>query len=134
LNRIDVGRAAQAACVLEAISAKPGNVNRLFDFADTTLADFLLSAVMIGHCMETADRNSVGETVFTAVQATKRIVTRNTNLGIILLLAPMAKAYGSGDLRTAIRRVLESLTVRDAVLVSRAIRLAGPGGLGRVEE
>jgi len=133
LNRIDVGRAAQAACILEAVSAKPGNVNRLFDFADTALTDFLLSAVMIGRCMEKADRQPVGKTVLSAVQVTRRIVPCNTNLGIVLLLAPLAKAYGGGDLRIAIRGVLQSLTVADAVLVSRAIRLASPGGLGRAE-
>jgi len=132
LNRVDIGRAAQVACVLEALSAKPGNVNRLFDFADTTLTDFLLSAVMIGRCMETADRKPVGTTVLSAVQATRRLVRSNTNLGTILLLAPLAKACGAGDLRTAVREVLQSLTVADAVLVSKAIRLAGPGGLGRV--
>ncbi len=132
LNRIDVGRAAQAACILEAVSAKPGNVNCHFDFAGTTLADFLLSAVMIGRCMEKADRNPVGRTVLSAVQATRRVVTSNTNLGIILLFAPLAKAHAGGDFRAAIRGVLESLTVADAVLVSRAIRLAVPGGLGKV--
>ena len=157
MTRIDVGRAAQAACVLEAVSAKPGNVNRSFDFADATLSDFLLSAVMIGRCMEKADRNPVGKTVLRAVQATRRVVACNTNLGIILLLAPLAKACGeltpqqantglppqqaktglsvdSRDLRTAVRGVLQALTVADAVLVSRAIRLAGPGGLGIAPE
>jgi triphosphoribosyl-dephospho-CoA synthase len=134
MNRIDVGRAAQAACVLEAISAKPGNVNRHFDFDDTTLADFLLSSVMIGHCMAEADRNSVGKTVLSAVQATRSVVACNTNLGIILLFTPLAKAYGGGDLKTALRLVLESFTSSDALYVSRAIRLASPGGLGTVQE
>jgi len=134
LTRNDIGRAAQAACVLEAVSAKPGNVNRLFDFADTTLGDFLLSAVMIGQCMEEADRYPLGQTVLSGVQATRRVVGRNTNLGMILLFAPLAKAYGQGDLRTAVRQVLESSTVEDALLVSQAIRLAGPGGLGTAPE
>lgn len=134
LNRVDVGRAAQVACILEAVSAKPGNVNRFFDFVDTTLADFLLSAVMIGRCMEQADKNSVGETIVSSVQATKRMVTHNTNLGILLLFTPLAKAYGRGELRTAVREVLESLTVADAVLVCEAIGLASPGGLGKVAE
>jgi triphosphoribosyl-dephospho-CoA synthase len=133
-NRIDVGRAAQAACVLEAISAKPGNVNREFDFHDTTLADFLLSGVMIGRCMEEADRNPVGKTILSAVQATQDAVGCNTNLGMILLFAPLSKACGGGDLRSAVRSVLESLTISDAVCVSKAIRLAWPGGLGTVEE
>jgi triphosphoribosyl-dephospho-CoA synthase len=132
LKRIDVGRAAQAACVLEAVSAKPGNVNRHLDFADTTLADFLLSAVMIGRSMDEADRNPVGETILNGVQATKRVVACNTNLGILLLFAPLAKAYVGGDLRTSLRGILESLTVDDAASVCRAIRLAAPGGLGNV--
>lgn len=132
LNRIDVGRAAQAACVLESVSAKPGNVNRLFDFADTTLADFLLSAVMIGRSMEEADRNPVGEAILNGVRATKRVVTSNTNLGIILLFTPLAKAYVGGNLRASLRGILESLTVDDAASVCKAIRLAAPGGLGNV--
>lgn len=134
MNRIDVGRAAQAACVLEAISAKPGNVNRHFDFHDTTLADFLLSSVMIGRSMEEADCTSVGGTVLSALQATQRAVACNTNLGIILLFTPLAKAYGARNLRTAVGEVLASLTVSDAVLVSKAIRLAAPGGLGTAPE
>ncbi len=132
LNRVDVGRAAQAACLLEAASPKPGNVNRYFDFADTNLSDFLISAVMIGRSMERAHRNPVGKTVLSAFKATRRMVARNTNLGMILLFTPLARAYGDKDLRRAVCRVLESLTVADARLVYRAIRLAAPGGLGRV--
>lgn len=132
MNRVDVGRAAQAACILEAVSVKPGNVNRLFDFADTTLADFLLSAVMIGHYMEQANRYPVGETILDAVRATRKVVTCNTNLGIILLFVPLAKACGTGDLRNSVREVLSSLTVADAVWTCAAIRLAAPGGMGSV--
>lgn len=131
LNRLDVGRAAQAACLLEVISPKPGNVNRDFDFFDTTLADFMMSAVMIGCCMEEAQHNSVGETVKRAVQDTCRMVPRNTNLGIILLLTPLAKAYGEGEFRRSVQRVLELLTIEDAQEVYRAIRMASPGGLGK---
>jgi triphosphoribosyl-dephospho-CoA synthase len=109
-------------------------VNRDFDFHDTTLADFLLSGLMIGRCMEEADRNPVGKTVLSAVQATRDAVSCNTNLGIILLFAPLAKASGAGELRSAVRSVLDSVTISDAVFVSRAIRLARPGGLGTVEE
>jgi triphosphoribosyl-dephospho-CoA synthase len=131
LNRVDVGRAAQAACLLEVISPKPGNVNRSFDFSDTTLADFMMSAVMIGRCMEEAQLNPVGETVKRAVQDTRRMVPRNTNLGIILLFTPLAKAYGEGELRQSVQRVLESLTIEDAQEVYGAIRMASPGGLGK---
>lgn len=134
MSRVDVGRAAQAACVLEAISAKPGNVNRQFDFHDTTLADFLLSSVMIGRYMEEADLKSVGDTVLSSLQATQRVVSGNTNLGIILLFTPLAKAHGAENLRAAVGGVLTSLTVSDAILVSRAIRFTSPGGLGTASE
>jgi triphosphoribosyl-dephospho-CoA synthase len=132
LNRTDIGRAAQAACILEAISSKPGNVNRSFDFADTTLADFLLSAVMIGKAMEEADRCPVGETIVRAIEATRSLVGRNTNLGMVLLFAPLARGAGNGDLRSALRNVLRATTVEDARLVAQAIRTANPGGLGKV--
>lgn len=132
LNRVDIGRAAQAACLLEVASPKPGNVNRCFDFTDTTFDDFLMSAVMIGRCMEEAQHNSVGETISRAVQSTCRVVPRNTNLGIILLFTPLAKAYGEGEFRQSIQRVLGSLTIEDARGVYRAIRMASPGGLGKV--
>jgi triphosphoribosyl-dephospho-CoA synthase len=133
ISRVDVGRAAQAACLLEASSPKPGNVNRYFDFSDTTLEDFMMSAVMIGRAMQRAHLTSVGKTVQQTVRDTRSMVPRNTNLGIILLFAPLAKAvHEAGDLRSSIQNVLGALTVEDARDVYRAIRLAAPGGLGKV--
>ena len=77
----------------------------------------------------------VGETVLRAVQDTRRWVAVNTNLGIVLLLAPLARAAaGNGaPLRSRLSRVLATLTVADAQAVYAAIRLADPGGLGQVE-
>src|SRR6185437_5400162 len=60
----------------------------------------------------------------------------NTNLGIILLLAPLARAAldpRPGTLRERVARVLRRTTVRDAADVYAAIRLARPGGLGRTD-
>jgi triphosphoribosyl-dephospho-CoA synthase len=80
----------------------------------------------------------VGATAFEAVQASMRVVRANTNLGIVLLLAPLARAAGTRqgdeDLRAALRRVLDATTVGDARDVYRAIRMASPGGLGSVPE
>lgn len=132
LSREDVGYAAQAACLLEVAAPKPGNVNRYYDFEDVLLEDFLLSAVLIGKHMENAYRKTVGETVLCAVKATREIINSNTNLGIILLFAPLAKAYGKNDLRVNLKDILLSLTVEDAAKVYQAIRMAEPGGLGRV--
>jgi triphosphoribosyl-dephospho-CoA synthase len=126
---------AQAACLIEASAPKPGNVSPGRDFADTTFEDFLLSAAAIGPAFGRARAAGVGETVRTAVADTRRVVRSNTNLGIVLLLAPLACAAEEegGGLRDRLSRVLAGTTVADARAVYEAIRLAGPGGLGRAE-
>ncbi len=71
-----------------------------------------------------------------AVEATARWTRSNSNLGVVLLLAPLARAAlaesPDTDLRGALRRVLQATTVEDARDVYAAIRRAAPGGLGRV--
>ena len=129
--------AAQIACFIEVSASKPGNVSRHYDFHDMRMEDFLLSAAAIGPAIHQAGHASVGETILRAVQDTKRLVRPNTSLGIVLLLAPLARAAiapGSGTLRERLSRVLAGLTVEDACLAYRAIRLAAPGGLGSVDE
>lgn len=133
----EVVQAAQIACLIEVSASKPGNVSRLYDFHDMRIEDFLLSATAIGPAIRRAGQVSVGETILQAIQDTKRLVRPNTNLGIVLLLAPVARAAmtpGSGTLRERLGGVLAGLTVEDARLTYRAIRLASPGGLGEVEE
>lgn len=127
-----VGRAAQIACLLEVSAHKPGNVSRFVDFQDTRFEDFLLSAAALGPVMATAQARSVGETIFRAVQETRQLVAANTNLGVILLFSPLARACGPGPLRNRLHAVLASLSVADARWAYKAIRLARPGGLGRV--
>jgi triphosphoribosyl-dephospho-CoA synthase len=64
--------------------------------------------------------------------ATSRWSAANTNLGIILLLAPLARAAGlsGGSLRQRVSQVLATTTVADAADAYAAIRRARPGGLG----
>ena len=69
-----------------------------------------------------------------AVAATRGLIGTNANLGMILLLAPLASAPAGEDLRRGVVRVLEGTTVDDARLAYRAIRMATPGGLGSVDE
>ena len=127
-----VAQAAQMACVLEVCAPKPGNVNRLHDFTDTHFEDFLFSAIAIGPAISEADHVGVGQTIWRAIHDTRRVVQSNTNLGMVLLLAPLAKAcLAVGDLRENLRRVLVSLTAEDARRTYEAIRLAQPGGLGQ---
>ena len=127
----EVVRAAQLACVLEASAEKPGNVTPSHDFGDTTYEDMLRSGIAIGPELGRAGERGVGETVLAAVRASRDAAGANTNLGIALMLAPLARA-GLGDggpLRERLGTVLRALTVEDARDAYAAIRLAGAGGL-----
>src|SRR5947209_5600087 len=92
LNAADVVTAAQLACLLEASAPKPGNVSPGRHFADARYEDFLASAVAIGEPLAGAGTRAVGATVRLAVEATARWTRSNTNLGIVLLLTPLARA------------------------------------------
>jgi triphosphoribosyl-dephospho-CoA synthase len=131
----EIAQLAQMACVWEACAPKPGNVNRIHDFSDTSLDEFVLSAIAIGPAFEKAADLDVGQLILQATKDTRRLVRSNTNLGMILLLSPLVKACvrkGAANVRRRLRAVLNSLTVQDARLTYAAIRLANPGGLGRV--
>jgi triphosphoribosyl-dephospho-CoA synthase len=128
-----IGLHAQLACIWEATARKAGNVHRYCDFADTTYIDFLQSAAAIAPILAHAPRQRVGVTVLEAIRLSARhVASNNTNLGIVLLLAPLAKAAGASDIRADLPTVLDDLNVSDAEQVYAAIRLANPGGLGRV--
>jgi triphosphoribosyl-dephospho-CoA synthase len=127
----NVVRAAQLACVLEASAEKPGNVTPSHDFEDTSYEDMLRSGIALGPELGRAGERGVGETVLAAVRASRDAAAANTNLGIALLLAPLARAAltGSGPLRERLGEGLRALTVEDARAAYAAIRLAGAGGL-----
>jgi triphosphoribosyl-dephospho-CoA synthase len=130
-----IGLHAQLACIWEATARKAGNVHRYRDFADTTYVDFLQTAAAIAPVLANATGERVGVTVFEAIRlSTGLAVPNNTNLGIVLLLAPLAKAAGAGDIRANLQAVLDDLNVSDAEQVYAAIRLANPSGLGRVPD
>jgi triphosphoribosyl-dephospho-CoA synthase len=124
---------ALLASILEATAAKPGNVHPEASFEDLTYEDFVRSAVVAAPAFENAGERGVGATVLDAVQRTREAVGRNTNLGIALVLAPLAAVPAETSLEQGIGQVLANLDVRDAEQVYEAIRLANPGGLGRVD-
>ncbi len=121
-------------------------------FADMRYAHFLASAVAVGSVFHRAAELSVGELVLEAVRATRAQVSVNTNLGTLLLFAPLAKAACRGmaepdvavsnrSLSSALEKfasdvaeVLASLTAADSEAVYEAIRIANPGGLGQQSE
>lgn len=128
------GRLAQLACVLEVLAPKPGNVHRNLDLPDLHLFDFLASALAIEEPLDRASVDGVGAAVEGAIESTRRLVSTNTNLGIVLLLAPLAAVPEGVDLREGVASVLSATTVDDARSVYRAIRRAQPGGMGSVPE
>jgi len=131
---LSVGQCATLACLLEVSAAKPGNVHRGADFTDVTYLDFVASAVAIGPVVDAAEATPLGRTVLSAVLATRRVVTTNTNLGTLLLLAPLCKVPRHAALAAGVVKVLDGLNRDDATQVYEAIRAANPGGLGRVDE
>jgi len=135
LSPDEVAWAAQLACILEANAWKPGNVSRMHDFSDCRFEDFLVSAVAVGPAFRQASESPVGKTILRAVKATRALVGTNTNLGMAIALAPLAKAAGTGHpegLRAAVAEVLEGLSVEDAEAAYEAVRIAAPAGLGKV--
>lgn len=122
------------ACLWEVSAPKPGNVHRGADFEDVTFSDFATSAVVIGPILAQAAEQGVGAAILAAAQATRETIGSNTNLGMLLLLGPLAAVPPGEPLASGIGTVLQALSADDAARVYAAIALAQPGGLGKVEE
>jgi triphosphoribosyl-dephospho-CoA synthase len=119
-----------AACLDELDAPKPGNVHVFAAGQRKTVADFARSAQAAAAPL-TLPGARIGTRILGAVEASAT-GGRNTNLGIVLLCAPLAAAAERTplDLRTALAAVLDRLDVEDAGLAFKAIALAAPGGLG----
>jgi triphosphoribosyl-dephospho-CoA synthase len=130
-----IADAFKGACLAELRALKPGNVHAFADGHRMTTAQFERSAEAAAAPLAAAGAR-VGQRILDAVEATHAAVGTNTNLGIILLCAPIAAAAeaGGGDLRAALAGVLDGLDIADAELAFRAVVRASPAGLGRVAE
>lgn len=126
-----IAQAFIAACLDELDAPKPGNVHVLAPGTHKTTADFIAGAKAAAVPLTQAGAR-VGTRILGAVEASVAAVPRNTNLGIILLCAPLAAAaeHAPADLRAALATQLQNLDREDARLAFRAIALAAPGGLG----
>jgi triphosphoribosyl-dephospho-CoA synthase len=120
------------ACLAELDAPKPGNVHRFAPGHRMEVEDFVRSAEASAAAIASPGAR-VGARVRAAVDATLKAVGQNTNLGIILLCAPLAAAAGvpATPLRLALGGALDGLDVSDAADVFSAIAAANPGGLGR---
>ena len=129
-----VAAAFSRACVDELEAPKPGNVHLFAPGHRMTAAEFIRSANAAAAPLAVPGAR-VGSRILGAVEATLAAVGTNTNLGIILLCAPLAATADirAADLRAALAQVLEALDIQDAELAFRAIARAAPAGLGRAE-
>ncbi|MFO1019708.1 MAG: triphosphoribosyl-dephospho-CoA synthase [Planctomycetales bacterium] len=124
-----------SACVLDVLVAKPGNVHQNASFHDLTWVDFRQSAEQICRPFEEIREQGLGRTIYAAIEATRKKVASNTNLGIVLLLAPLAMVPWEEPLKESnIGAVLGHLTVEDACWTYKGIALAQPGGMGKAKE
>jgi len=127
-----LARAYIEACLAELEAPKPGNVHRFAPGHRMEARDFVRSAEASARPVA-AHGAPVGARVRGAVEATLKAVGQNTNLGVILLCAPLAAAAEALDapLRPALAEALGRLDRADAADVFAAIAAANPGGLGR---
>jgi triphosphoribosyl-dephospho-CoA synthase len=120
------------ACEQDVVCSKPGNVSMASAGHGMTADLFLASARAA--CVPLAQRGApVGARIEAAIARTRAAAGCNTNLGIVLLCAPLAAAFEAqlpSAVESSIQRVLRALTVEDACAAYRAIALANPGGLG----
>ncbi|MEX0701598.1 MAG: triphosphoribosyl-dephospho-CoA synthase [Planctomycetales bacterium] len=120
------------ASVLEATARKPGNVHPAAAFEDLCYGDFVRAAAAAAPALARAGEVGVGRAVLEAVARTRVEARTNVNLGIALLVAPLAAVPLDRSLVEGTEEVLAGLTRDDAAFVYEAIRLARPGGLGEV--
>jgi len=128
------------ACRLDVETPKPGNVSMDSEGHGMSAAQFVASAEAAADAL-LARGAPVGRRVLDAVARTRAAVGCNTNLGILLLIAPLAAALEQAARpltqqawHAATERVLAQLDLDDARLAYRAIALANPGGLGDAPE
>ena len=147
MERWKIIKAFTLGPLLEAVTPKPGNVNRFRDFEDLTLyhflfgnvaiVDILYEATEVGRLIRRGDSQlseaNIGEMIKRAVQNAKAVQDANPNFGIIALEIPLVIALVISrhiyDAREVAKRLIEHSTVRDTMEFYKAIRIANPKGI-----
>lgn len=128
------------ACLAELEALKPGNVHIFADGHGMQVHDFIQSAEVSAPALcddQAFGMRSLGQRILDALQATYDKVGCNTNLGIVLLAAPVVHAlstYPQLPLKNGLQHVLQQTTMADAACVYEGIRLVNPAGMGQREE
>jgi triphosphoribosyl-dephospho-CoA synthase len=136
LNPEQISSAFLAACRAELDALKPGNVHRHSAGHGMDVAHFERAAEAAAGPI--ADPSLSGKRILRATEASVAATGLNTNLGIVLLCAPLAKAASETTFAIGLRRrldmILAALDEQDATDAFAAIRVANPAGLGQVDE
>jgi triphosphoribosyl-dephospho-CoA synthase len=152
METMTLGQRVSRSIFLEASSIKAGNVHPHASFSDMRFADFEVASIAIGRAFgESLETGSLGRLVLAGVRAMVQAVSVNTSLGTILLLAPMVLCppssfptrfsegaskdddWNPDAFELAVSAVVRASTAEDSERIYEAIRMANPGGLGRVE-
>lgn len=150
LNDYAIAQAVQIASLLEANAPKPGNISPGKSFEDLKYNHFLFSSAAVFPAFLDLENKTIGEIILEGVKETQSLINTNTNLGIILLCAPLAAAYQNlrdkkdidllsekellTELRKELHLKLRGLDKKDAKYAYRAINYSNAGNLDQVEE
>ncbi len=124
----------RTACLLEVSARKPGNVHPGASFEDLRYEHFEIAAEIASRAISNVQTVGVGQTVLQTVTETHRAIQTNANLGIALLLAPLAAVSEDSDLNSGIGLVIDALNMEDTLRIYEAIQLSQPGGMGQVSD
>ena len=136
-TREEIASAFISACRAELQALKPGNVHVFAPGHGMNIHHFERAAAAAAPWIAEPSLK-VGARILRATDASFGVTGLNTNLGIVLLSAPLAKAAAEVDVGTGLRRrladILSMLDEDDANNAFEAIRLVNPAGLGNVEK
>jgi triphosphoribosyl-dephospho-CoA synthase len=123
-------------CYKEMDSIKPGNVHKYSEGHNMTTKDFYKSADIISKCL-TKNNSHFCKKIFESVVEIKKKIKQNTNLGIILLLAPITSIIlengilSKKKLHQRLIFLIKKQNIKNSMLFYKAIKIAKPGGLGQ---
>ena len=145
MNASEIAKLAQIASALEVSGyPKPGNVHRTRDYDDMVFEDFIISGIVIGDTIREActdvdvENPQLGKYILQAVAETDRWIKNNTNLGIVMMITPIAVAAAISDsfddIRDNVKLLMSNTSVQDACDLYDAINIADAGGMGEQDE
>jgi triphosphoribosyl-dephospho-CoA synthase len=138
-NNTDLQKIVMSCFLAEVNALKPGNVNRYADGHGMTVKDYIRSAELVTPIL-CNKALTAGERILESVKATMRQVGCNTNLGMVLLFAPVIRAtevlnsISVAALQNQLLAELAAIDQQDTARVCEAICLANPGGLGQSDK